>query len=210
MTVKATAQVDMTDNVKDEKLITRGQAVGKAAVTLPAYATDTVFKGAIDGFVTSCVGLDAAIKGVEAAQAALDTARGVRTTARRVAKQANRAAATQVEKVSTTDEEIVAAGYVALDEQTIGLVLPIAIKLGYDVVHGTLDVHVQYPKGMHPECVIAISPDPITATSYVELLGYGRKRSLTGYAAGTYWVRACTVDARGRSAWFGPFPVVVK
>ena len=63
---------------------------------------------------------------------------------------------------------------------------------------------------MYPQCVIAISPDPISATSYVELQGYGRKRSLTGYAPGTYWVRACTTNADKRSAWFGPFPVVVK
>ena len=40
--------------------------------------------------------------------------------------------------------------------------------------------------------------------------GSGAKRALGGYAPGAYLVRAATLRAKERSAWFGPVVVIVK
>jgi hypothetical protein len=64
-------------------------------------------------------------------------------------------------------------------------------------------------KGDH-KCVIELSPDPVTPTSWVRLEGNGLRRALSGYAEGMWWIRAATSVATEQSDWFGPVAIVVK
>jgi hypothetical protein len=64
-------------------------------------------------------------------------------------------------------------------------------------------------RGDH-KCVIEISPDPVTPTSWLRLAGTGVRRTLSGYAEGTWWIRAAPTVAAEQGDWFGPVAVVVK
>jgi hypothetical protein len=55
-----------------------------------------------------------------------------------------------------------------------------------------------------------LSPDPVTATSWVDLPGNGKQRRLSGYPSGsTQWVRFAALRGQERSAWCAPVAVVV-
>jgi hypothetical protein len=196
--------------VSNAARITRAATVGQMAVGLPQYTSDPLFKGAIDALVTAGVALGAAVGHVTTFNAELDGARGARATARTAFRKANGSAVEQVEKYAKTPADIAACGYVALDEKGQLLVEPTAILAVFDPVKELVNVRVKYPKGVHCMCVIAVSPSPVGPATYVELPAHGRKQSLSGYAPGTYWIRACTIRARVRGPWFGPVSVIVK
>jgi hypothetical protein len=55
-----------------------------------------------------------------------------------------------------------------------------------------------------------LSPDPVTATSWVDLPGNGKQRRLSGYPSGsTQWVRFAALRGQERSAWSAAVAVVV-
>jgi hypothetical protein len=55
-----------------------------------------------------------------------------------------------------------------------------------------------------------LSPDPVTATSWMDLPGNGKQRRLSGYPSGsTQWVRFAALRGQERSAWCAPVAVVV-
>jgi hypothetical protein len=199
-----------TDMASDGARVVRAQAVGQMAVSLPEYTSDLVFKGAIDALVKAGVNLGAAIGQVDGAKVGLANARGVRATKRTAFRKANTAAITQVEKYAHTPADIAACGYTALVEASGAMVDPIAVLATFDPEAEVIDVHVKYPKGVNSRCVIAVSPSPVGPATYVELPAHGRKQGLSGYAPGTYWIRACTIRAKVWGAWFGPVSVIVK
>jgi hypothetical protein len=180
------------------------------ATTLPEYGSDPVFKGTIDDVVAAGTQLAAAVAEVTTFKAGLANARGSRDTTRFLFDKAYYTAVNQVERYATKAPDLVAAGFLALDVATAALAGPSSIEVAFDPKAETIDIHVRYPKGVKDRCVIAISPDPVGPATYVELLGHGRKQHLGGYAPGTWWVRACSVRAKARSAWVGPVSVIVK
>jgi hypothetical protein len=169
-----------------------------------------VFKGTIDAVVAAGAALNVAAVGVDTGKAGLGNARGNRNVARYGYDKTYGAAVAQVEKYAQTPADLVAAGFLALNEASPTLVAPSSILVVFDPKVAVIDIHVRYPRGVRAQCVIAVSPDPIGPATYVELPGHGRVQRLAGYAPGTYWVRACTVRATARSAWVGPISVIVK
>jgi hypothetical protein len=205
------ARVDIgIDMASDQACITRAKSVAQMATTTPEYSKDPAYKGSIDAVVVAGSELDASIGELSDAEALAGKARGVRDGKRRAFRKANAAAVTQVERYSVKPEDITDRGYVALDPAQ-GLIPPTGILATHDPGQGTLEIHVGYPKERRAHrCVIAISGEPGGIGAYQELDGYGRRRSLPGYAPGTYYIRACTLRATKRSAWVGPVVVVVK
>lgn len=62
---------------------------------------------------------------------------------------------------------------------------------------------------MH-NAVVDISADPTNPNSWTRLQGIGTVHTLSGYAPGTYWVRAASVRANEQSEFTSPVSVIVK
>ena len=59
--------------------------------------------------------------------------------------------------------------------------------------------------------ICAVSPDPMTATSWTEVAGTGLKHIFSGYETGKgYWIRFCTERGQQRSAWSDPVYVIAR
>ncbi|MFO0758919.1 MAG: hypothetical protein U0359_20670 [Byssovorax sp.] len=197
------------DQASDAAAIHRSAVVGTMAVTTPRYFKDATFKAVIDDEVQAGLDLGAAATDFVTAKGALANARGILDAKRRAWRKANSAAVTQVEKNDPSEQEILSYGYAVLDPNNPGLVVPSEILLKYDAAKGLLRIRVKWASGTQ-RCLIEISPDPAGPGTWAQLSGTGSTRALSGYAPGTYWVRAATVRAKAQSDWFGPVAVVVK
>jgi hypothetical protein len=57
---------------------------------------------------------------------------------------------------------------------------------------------------------VEISPDPVTATSWVLAGGTGKTRIFSGYASGTrLWVRFASTRGHAQSDWSVPVSIVI-
>jgi hypothetical protein len=188
----------------------RASTVGANAPTSPLYTGTT--KSLIDEFVASGVAAVAAEAKLSQLEQQVVQARNTRDGAVQTCNNAYTAACTQVEKVAVTPADVASCGFVFLDIVKEGLVLPSAILTKVDPKTGDILLHVQWAgktKRTHM-CIVEISPTPVGPSTYVRLEGFGVKRTVPGYAAGTYAVHAATANAQGRSDWFGPVAVIVK
>jgi hypothetical protein len=199
-----------SDVASSSSLVERAQVVGAAAPKTPEYTGNPTFKSVIDDFVTSGQNLDTAEKKVTQLESALTQARADRDQARFAAEDCHGAAVKQVERVSKNAADVASYGFVHLEIVKNGAVVPSGILAAFDLKKRVIDVHVKYPPGIRGRRVILeISTDPIGPSTYHRLDGDGVRRSLDGYAPGTYWIRAATSVAGGRSDWCGPVHVVV-
>jgi len=199
------------DVATEQALVERGQVVSTMAIITALYLSNSAFKAVIDDFIASATALSASQTKVTNLEAQLTQARGDRDQAHIVALAAHGAAVKQVERVSKTPADVKSYGFVHLEIVKLGTIAPVAIVAAVNHKTKLLDIHVKYPPGVRGQrCIIEISTDPIGATTYHRLDGDGVKRALSGYAPGTYWIRAATSVAEGRSDWFGPVSVIVS
>jgi len=205
------AHVDFgVDKVDDAARETRWKVVGDMAPKTPLYQADAGFHQVIDDYTKAGAKFVAANALIATKEAELDQARSDRDEARKVVDKCHGAAAKQVELHSVTPADLQSYGFVWLDKVTLGLVIPSKIDLRYDLLQALLHVHVKWSTPGTHRCVIEISPTPGDPASWVRLDGTGVKRALTGYAPGTWYLRAATAQAQEHSKWAGPFAVVVK
>jgi hypothetical protein len=197
------------DTLNIKALVERAQVVGQMCPLTALYANDTSFKTGVDLYVASGVALVAADAKVANLEAALQQARGDRDTSRLTCKRSYAVVASQVEKHSANAADLQAYGFTQLQIVKVGTAMPTAIAWTYDHPTGVLRLHVRFA-GRVRDCLVEISPDPVGPATWHRLDGHGVKRTLTGYAPGTYWARAATSLADGRSDWFGPVSIVTK
>jgi hypothetical protein len=112
-------------------------------------------------------------------------------------------------KFCLTAEDARSLGLAAVGLAAHVLAMPLAVLVKYDVVKELIRIHVKRAPGLR-SLRIQISPDPITATSWVDLEGDGAMAALADYAPGTWWVRAAHIRARERSDFTMPVSVIVK
>ena len=199
------------DVATDQALVDRGGVVGTMAILTAFYLSNAAFKSTIDDFVTSTKTLATSQTKVTTLEAQLTQARGDRDQAHIAADGAHGAAVKAVEKASVTPADVQSYGFLSLDIVKTGLVLPVGILATYNHTTKTIDVRVKYPPGIHGKrCILEISADPVGPSTYRRLDGDGMRRSLAGYAPGTYWIHAATSSSAGRSDWFGPVAVIVS
>ncbi len=200
------------DTATSTTLTKRAEAVGAAAPTSPIYLNNPTCKAAIDDYVASGPVVVTAEQKVAQIEQQLSQARNSRDAAQQACAASYSAACTQVEKHAVSPSDITTCGFVALDIVKQGLTLPSAILATYDHATGNILIHVQYAGTTKRarKCIVELSPTPVGPTTYVRLDGYGAKRTVPGYAPGTYEVHAATANAQGRSDWFGPVAVIVK
>jgi hypothetical protein len=199
------------DVASDKAFVDRAQAVAAMAVLTALYTTNAAFKAVIDAYVASGAALAAAQEKVNLLEAQLAQARGDRDQQRIIGHSWHAAAVKQVELHSATPADVTSYGFVPLEIVKTGSAPPMGIFAEYDRKKKVIDIHVQYPKSKNtPRCILEISTDPIGAGTWHRIDGDGVKRALSGFAPGTYWIRAATSLATGRSDWFGPVSVIVS
>ena len=197
------------DTKSNAALASRAVVVGEMAPLTPLYLSNAAFKVAVDEYVASGVGLTAADTKVTNLEAELTQARGDRDVARTACRDCHAVCVAQVEKYSPTAADLVKYGFAQLEIVKAGSVMPNGILWKLDHHTGLMELHVKFP-GKARHCIVEISPDPVGPTTWHRLDGHGATRTLTGFAPGTYWARAATSLADGRSDWFGPVPLVIK
>jgi hypothetical protein len=205
-----TLRIDVSaDKFSDDTRSARADVVRSMATATPLYKTDVAFKDSVDKLIQSGVSLAAADAQVTQLEALLLKARSSREVQRSSYDKAYNLCSTNVTNHSAGAEDVHGFGFAVLAKPAKTFGPPAGIEAKYDVAREVLRLHVLYTSG-HQPCLIEISPDPATPESYVRLDGTGVTRKLAGYAPGTWWIRAATLRAKGRSEWFGPVPVVVK
>lgn len=107
-----------------------------------------------------------------------------------------------------TDEDAKGLGLDAAGTAIHALAMPLAVTARWDAKNALFRIRVKRPAGLRT-VRIEISPDPVTPTSWKALEGDGATAALSGYAPGTYWVRAAMVRAREQSEFTVPVSVVV-
>jgi hypothetical protein len=88
------------------------------------------------------------------------------------------------------------------------LVPPLAVTARYDVRRRQMQIHVRRPPGERG-CLIEISPTPFVSGTFQALGGNGARRVLSGYAPGTYAVRAAMVGRDRHSPYSQTVIVIV-
>ncbi len=203
-------RVDMgADKISDKTRVERASIVGVMATTTPLFLSDAGFKVSVENLVQAGVELEDADKQVAQIEASLAKARGGQDTRRNAYDKAYGLCVAGVEAHSTTPEDIQGYGFTVLAKNNQGLVAPADLQVKYDPATGAIRVRVLYASGKH-QCAIEISADPADPNGWKRIDGSGVNQSLTGFAPGTWWIRAATLRAKERSAWFGPVAVVVK
>jgi hypothetical protein len=209
-TAMTNVHVDVgSDKLSIKTRTDRANVVGKMAPATPLYQSDPFFKDTVDKLVQSGVDLGNAESEVVQLEAALVKARSSLDARRGAFDKAHGLCATHVETHSDKPEDVHGLGFGVLVKTAQVFAPPVNIEARYDAAKDVLRIHVIYTSGQH-QCAIEISPDPVTPDSYKRLDGTGVTQALSGYAPGTYWVRAASVRSKNRSDWFGPVAVVVK
>jgi hypothetical protein len=197
------------DKISDKTRSDRAEVVRSMATATPLYKNDASFKDAVDKLIQAGLDLDGAEAQVTQLEAALIKAKSSRDARRNAYDKAYGLCSTSVENYSAKPEDVHGFGFAVLTRTAQAFGPPLNIDARHDAARDVLRVRVLYASGQH-QCAVEISADPATPGSYTRLDGTGVLQVLSGYGPGTWWIRAATLRAKGRSEWFGPVPVVVK
>ncbi len=176
--------------------------------TSPLY-TQIAVKTGVDGVTNNTVDLKAKLD-------AYNTARGALTKARTALGLSMAGWDGTWNTLCSTGEQVC-----ALADQANGLALPVLtrthnqlekpveVQFMWVAKKGLARIHVVRAPGMDV-VVVQYSPDPITATSWIELDGCGAIHLLPPLPPGTYWARAASKSARAKSDWTVPVSLIIK
>ena len=114
-----------------------------------------------------------------------------------------------VSKYAPLPQDVTALALAVQERTSYLLVVPLGIDVKFDAVKSDILIHVKHAPGMRA-CEIGISANPANPTSWKRVKGNGARRVVSGYAPGTYWVRACSVRGSDESDYTAPVAVVVK
>ena len=93
---------------------------------------------------------------------------------------------------------------------SVPLVPPVLVTGRPDKDPGSIYAHAHRIPGLF-DYILAVSPDPVTTTSFEEQPGTAAIRRLTGLVSGKlYWLKYCTERGSQRSAWSVAIPVTAK
>ncbi len=113
------------------------------------------------------------------------------------------------EHYSATPADLQALGIVPLAGSTYTIESPLAVTPKYDAQKGVLTVLVKCAPGLR-RCRIEIASDQAMTQNLKQFPGDGARQTMTGLAAGTWWVHAAHVRAAEVSGFAGPVAVIVK
>lgn len=184
------------------------------SVLSPQITKSTFIQGqpkvqeACSDLVDASKGLAAAEVLVDAAKVALANAETSLTQRVVVYDNCFTVCVARVEQFATSETDITSACFNVFKRESYQLAMPLDIDTSFDVLKGLLRINVKQAPGMH-SCITEISTDPSDATKWKRLKGLGARHTLSGYAPGTYWVRAASSTADDESDFTAPKPFVV-
>ena len=148
--------------------------------------------------------LAAADAAANIADAAATVARGVRNGKKIAFDQTYNVFTACVEKHATTPEDLESIGFDELQRNTYPLAAPLSVTAAFDPKTELIKIEVKQAPGMLA-CFIEISADSVT---WKRLPGIAASQSVSGYAPGTYWVRAASARGAAESGFTGPVAVI--
>ena len=179
-----------------------------------ALTSSALYQGnaIVKASAVNVLGAGAAVKvaddAVTAAELVIATARATRDTKVVTFDSAYGVLISNVEMTATTAAEITGAGLTPGYSISYALAMPLMVTATYNHATSMIDVHVKHAPGMRAN-VVEIGTDP-NGTTWTQAKGVGVKRTLAGYAPGTYWVRAASARGNTQSDFTVPVPVLVK
>jgi hypothetical protein len=197
------------DKVSATTRYDRGVKVGNQAPQSALYTKYADMKSSADALVQENVQLKTAMDAHSTAAAAYQT---TRTALALVMGQWDGAYDVFVktgEKYAMTDNDVAGLGGTPRAKTHNPLAVPLGVDVKYDPKLDRLRIRVLRAPGMRT-CIVQVSPDPVTATSWVEQSGNGAIHLVQSPAKGTWWVRAASRTAKGTSDFTAPTSVIVK
>ena len=186
----------------------RAQVVATNGPNSPIWKASSEVEGAGTKLVAAGTALDAAAAKIEAIQSDLETAINNFVTKTNEFDGSYDIYSALAQARATKPQDITGLGLTVLTRNSYALAAPLAINVKYDVLEGLLHVHVKRAPGMSA-CIVEISQTPNDPASWKRLLGISAVHKLSGYAPGTYWVRAACVRANEMSEFTVPVSVIV-
>jgi hypothetical protein len=188
---------------------TAGGVIEANAPTSPIFTKNNDVQQAEVALVTLSTDLDAKAIKVKALELELETERAALANLLVTWDAGYDVYVSTARLYCTTAEDAKALGLPAAGVMSYTLVQPIAVYARWDGKLGAIRIRVTRAPGMRG-LRLEVSPDPMTATSFLALEGDGATATLFGYAPGTWWIRAASVRARERSEFTAPVAVIVK
>jgi hypothetical protein len=199
--------------IKDKRTIkTRtdlGNVMGKKAPTSTFVQSQPALQSSSSAVITSGQNLSDAVTNANTARAAYRTALANLKKCTDDFDSSYDLCVSHAEFYAKTPADLEDIGFTSRTRQKYAFVAPNGVVASSIAGTSVIDVEVDEPPGMRT-CVVEISPEPMSPSSWVRTDGTGVRRSVSGFAPGTYWVRAANVRANSKSAYTTPVPVVVR
>jgi hypothetical protein len=186
----------------------RAEVIGTNGPSSPIWKANEVLQDMGLKLVAVGVSLKAAQAAVNSIESQLDVAHGVRDTRTFAFDTAYELYATSVEASSNTAEDAAGLGITVRTRTAYTLTMPLEVQARFDPRKSLIRIHVKRAPGMRT-CIIEISTDPADPAGWRRLPGVGAVQALSGYAPGTYWVRAANTRASAQSEFTTPVAVFV-
>jgi len=207
MNQKLRVQVSAKRSLKDRTDL--ASLIAKKAPNSTFVQAHLSLKASCDALIQAGVDLDTALTDERAAKTAYAEARSLVRAKTTAYDGSHDVCVAQTELYVTTPEEMQSVGWTVAVQSKYLLTSPLQVLPSYDILKSLIHIEVRQPPGMRA-CIIEISPDPVTPTSWVRLDGNGIRRTLSGYPPGVYWIRVANVRAHAKSAYTDPVSVTVK
>jgi hypothetical protein len=187
----------------------RAQVVGTNGPNSPIWKTTPEVESAGTKVVGVGTALEEAEARVQATQSELDTAVNTRDAKVKEFDGVYDVYVALAESRATKPQDITGLGLALLTRSSYALAAPLGVEAVYNVIKERIRIHVNKTPGTYA-CVVEISQNPHDPASWKRLPGIGAVHNLSGYAPGTYWVRAASARANEVSEFTGPVAVIVK
>jgi hypothetical protein len=197
------------DKVSPATRYDRGVVVAEQAPGSALCAQHADLKAAAGAVVTSTASLKTIMDGFTNAAAGVGIARTALTNLITQWDGAYSVFVSTGEKHVATPADVHALGAVALVRASYPLVPPVSVAVKYDAAKNLIRVRVHRAPGLNL-LEVQMSPDPVTATSWTDLVGTGAMHVVPNPAKATWWFRACSVAAQAKSDFTTPVSVIVR
>jgi hypothetical protein len=114
-----------------------------------------------------------------------------------------------VEKHATSGTDLTDLALTQAGRKNYLLVPPLGIDVAFDVAARVIALEVKLPPGA-TTCFVEFSATPADPASWRRVPGHGSRRSLAGFAPGTYWFRALCSRGNEDSDYADAVSVLVK
>jgi hypothetical protein len=209
MTTKKLITQDTVEKATLKSRVDCSALVGSKAAQSPIWQAQSAVQDSGGKLITAGTALSAAAAVSNKADSDAAAARTTVDTLTIAWDSAYGVYSANVKQYAVKSEDVSGLGLAVGERASYELAIPVAVEASYDANLGAITIHVTHAPGM-TSCEIEITATPADPTSWKRIKGNGAKRTVTGYASGTYWVRAASVRAEEESDYTAPVAVIVK